>query len=510
MQTLSRWILKISPLSDLPVLINGETGTGKELIARAIHGLDPKRSRGPFVPLNCAALGTSLAESELFGHRKGAFTGASKDRRGLVRSADGGTLFLDEIGDLELGLQGALLRVLQENRVRGVGEDREDRVNVRVVAATNRELPALVEQGRFRMDLFYRLNLLTTTAPTLAERGDDIEVLVRYFVHKYGGERTLSPAPSLLAALKAMSLPGNVRQLENLIRHAVVNAQSDGTLGIEAASAHGVESAVTDDRGRGARHRQSGLGIRARFQCLEPRAITADVRAALPQGRADALTRKPVGDGASARHHAAQHLQQDPETSARRLDSSARSTRLRPGLRARPARPPTRRAHRSPRQRRRRGSRPRRCPRILRSPRPLRPLRPLRSCFNSLVSFNALVRFNTLVCFDSLVPFDRFALVVQFHLQFVQVGLARILDPHGWAAGRTRFLLRSGRLGKGPYIRGDAAERAGRVNRGGHVEIAIAKSRRRSARWARMRIRGADERGANLVNRQRPARRRPS
>jgi len=233
MQTLSRWILKISPLSDLPVLISGETGTGKELIARAIHGLDPKRSRGPFVPLNCAALGTSLAESELFGHRKGAFTGALKDRRGLVRSADGGTLFLDEIGDLELGLQGALLRVLQENRVRGVGEDREDRVNVRIVAATNRELPALVDQGRFRMDLFYRLNLLTTTAPTLAERRDDIEVLVRYFVHKYGGERTLSPAPSLLAALKAMSLPGNVRQLENLIRHAVVNAQSDGTLGIE-------------------------------------------------------------------------------------------------------------------------------------------------------------------------------------------------------------------------------------------------------------------------------------
>ena len=233
MQTLSRWILKISPLSDLPVLITGETGTGKELIARAIHGLDPKRSRGPFVPLNCAALGTSLAESELFGHRKGAFTGASKDRRGLIRSADGGTLFLDEIGDLELGLQGALLRVLQENRVRGVGEDREDRVNVRIVAATNRELPALVEQGRFRMDLFYRLNLLTTTAPTLAERIDDIEVLVRHFVHKYAGGRALSPAPSLLAALKAMSLPGNVRQLENLIRHAVVNARGDGTLGIE-------------------------------------------------------------------------------------------------------------------------------------------------------------------------------------------------------------------------------------------------------------------------------------
>jgi len=233
MLSLGRWILKVSPLSDLPVLISGETGTGKELIARAIHGLDPKRSRGPFVPLNCAALGASLAESELFGHRKGAFTGALQDRRGLVRSADGGTLFLDEIGDLELGMQGKLLRVLQENRVRGLGEDREDRVNVRVVAATNRELPALVDQGRFRMDLFYRLNLLMTTAPRLAERGDDLEVLVRHFVQKYGDGRALSPAPSLLAALRAMSLPGNVRQLENLIRHAVVHARDDGILGIE-------------------------------------------------------------------------------------------------------------------------------------------------------------------------------------------------------------------------------------------------------------------------------------
>jgi transcriptional regulator with GAF, ATPase, and Fis domain len=232
MLSIGRWILKVSPLSDLPVLIGGETGTGKELIARAIHGLDPKRSRGPFVPLNCAALAASLAESELFGHRKGAFTGASQDRRGLIRAAEGGTLFLDEIGDLEPGLQGKLLRVLQENRVRGVGEDREDRVNVRVIAATHQELPALVEQGRFREDLFHRLNLLTARAPSLAERGADIDVLVRHFIVKHGGP-TLSPLPSLLAALKAMPMPGNVRQLENLIRHAVVNARTDGTLGVE-------------------------------------------------------------------------------------------------------------------------------------------------------------------------------------------------------------------------------------------------------------------------------------
>ena len=233
MRSLGQWIVKVSPLSDLPVLIIGETGTGKELIARAIHGLDPKRRRGPFVALNCAALGASLAESELFGHRKGAFTGASHDRRGLIRSANGGLLFLDEIGDLELGMQAKLLRVLQENRVRGVGEDLEDQVNVRVVAATNRDLPAAIEQGRFRLDLFYRLNLLTARAPALSERGDDIEVLVHHFVQKYGGGRPLSAGPSLLAAVKAMRLPGNVRQLENLIRHAIVQARDDGTLGIE-------------------------------------------------------------------------------------------------------------------------------------------------------------------------------------------------------------------------------------------------------------------------------------
>ena len=233
MLSLGRWILKVGPLSDLPVLVTGQTGTGKELIAHAIHALDPKRCRGPFVPLNCAALTVSLAESELFGHRKGAFTGASQDRRGLIRSANGGTLFLDEIGDLDLGLQAKFLRVLQEDRVRGVGEDHEASVNVRVVAATNRELPELVDQGRFRMDLFYRLNLLTARAPALSERGNDIEVLARHFVQKYGGGRTLWMAPSLLSALRALKLPGNVRQLENLIRHAVVLAQERGTLGIE-------------------------------------------------------------------------------------------------------------------------------------------------------------------------------------------------------------------------------------------------------------------------------------
>jgi transcriptional regulator with GAF, ATPase, and Fis domain len=233
MLALGRWLQRIAPLSDLPVLITGETGTGKELIARAVHELDPKRRRGPFVALNCAALTASLAESELFGHRKGAFTGASHDRRGLIRAAHGGTLFLDEVGELELGIQAKLLRVIQEGCVRAVGDEHENPVSVRIVAATNRELPHLVDQGRFRPDLYFRLNLLATRAPTLAERGSDVEVLVDHFLQKYGGGRALRAMPSLLGALQSLELPGNVRQLEHLMRHAVVHAREDGTIGLE-------------------------------------------------------------------------------------------------------------------------------------------------------------------------------------------------------------------------------------------------------------------------------------
>ena len=230
---LGRWIRKVAPLSDLPVLITGETGTGKELVARAIHRLDPKRGRAAFVPLNCAALTSTLAESELFGHRKGAFTGALTDRRGLIRAADGGTLFLDEIGELELGLQAKLLRVLQENRVRPVGDDREQPVSVRVLAATNRDLPAMVAQGQFRSDLLYRLNLLTTRVPSLVERADDIETLIAYFVKRHGPGLDARIAPTLIHAVKALQLPGNIRQLENLVRYAIVQAGRSRTLGLE-------------------------------------------------------------------------------------------------------------------------------------------------------------------------------------------------------------------------------------------------------------------------------------
>jgi transcriptional regulator with GAF, ATPase, and Fis domain len=229
MLALCRWIHKVAPLSDLPVLITGDTGTGKELVARAIHRLDPKRGRAPFVPLNCAALTSTLAESELFGHRRGSFSGAATERRGLIRAAQGGTLFLDEIGELELGLQAKLLRVLQENRVRPVGDDREEPVSVRVLAATNRDLEAMVERGQFRMDLLHRLNALTTRVPSLADRGDDIEALVAHFHQRYGTRPAAPVDATLVSAVRALHFPGNVRQLENVIRYAIAQAGQEGT-----------------------------------------------------------------------------------------------------------------------------------------------------------------------------------------------------------------------------------------------------------------------------------------
>jgi two-component system response regulator PilR (NtrC family) len=180
-----RWILRVSRLSDLPALITGETGTGKELLAHAIHQLDPKRRSGPFVAVNCGAISAGLAESEFFGHRRGAYTGALQARRGLIRSAEGGILFLDEIGELGDDLQAKLLRVLQDNRVLAVGEDREVAVNVRILAASNRDLHRMVEQGRFRADLYYRVKVLSIQIPPLRERPGDLEPMIRHFLGKY-------------------------------------------------------------------------------------------------------------------------------------------------------------------------------------------------------------------------------------------------------------------------------------------------------------------------------------
>ncbi len=203
--------------STATVLINGESGTGKELVAQALH-FQSSRADANFVPLNCAAIPKELMESELFGHRKGAFTGALADRVGRFELAHGGTLFLDEIGDLSLDMQVKLLRVLQEKTVDPIGSSRPVEVDVRVVAATHRDLEKEVEEGRFREDLYYRLNVLPVRTPPLRERGDDIVLLARHYAEKFAHKSTaISFSADFVDALKGYDWPGNVRELSNLV-----------------------------------------------------------------------------------------------------------------------------------------------------------------------------------------------------------------------------------------------------------------------------------------------------
>jgi two-component system, NtrC family, nitrogen regulation response regulator GlnG len=230
-----RSVIRFSALCNLPVLITGETGTGKEGLARAVHCLDPNRSRGPFVAVNCGAISASLAESEFFGHRRGAFTGAERERKGLIRSAEGGVLFLDEIADLEVSLQTKLLRVLQESRVLGVGEDCEAKVSVRVVAASNRDLEQMIKQNKFRADLFHRLNVLSIQVQPLRERPGDLAPLVQHFLQKHQSLTSLgklTAGDDFLEALGKIELPGNVRQLENFVCQALVRKATDLPLSI--------------------------------------------------------------------------------------------------------------------------------------------------------------------------------------------------------------------------------------------------------------------------------------
>jgi formate hydrogenlyase transcriptional activator len=210
--------------TDSTVLIQGETGTGKELIARAIHDLS-LRSKGPFVTLNCAAIPAGLLESELFGHERGAFTGAVTQRLGRFEMANGGTLFLDEIGDMALDLQVKLLRVLQEQAFERLGSTHTSRVNVRVVAATHRDLLRMVDAKEFRADLYYRLSVFPVAVPPLRERRGDIPALARFFVAKYSRRmnRILDEiSPETTNAMVAYDWPGNIRQLQNFIEHGVI------------------------------------------------------------------------------------------------------------------------------------------------------------------------------------------------------------------------------------------------------------------------------------------------
>ncbi len=215
-------IHKAAP-TDSSVLILGESGTGKELVARSLHGLSRRAAR-PFVPLDCTAMPETLLESELFGYEKGAFTGATARRPGLMESAAGGTLFLDEIGDLSAALQAKLLRVLEERRVRRLGGQELLPVDVRVVAATNVDLPEAIRQGRFREDLYFRLNVIPLRVPPLRERLEDLSELVQGFLEEFAGRRQDPPRrvdPQALAALEAYAWPGNVRELRNVIERLV-------------------------------------------------------------------------------------------------------------------------------------------------------------------------------------------------------------------------------------------------------------------------------------------------
>jgi len=212
--------------SDVSVLVNGETGTGKELVARALHEFGKRKSK-PFLAENCAAVPANLLESELFGHAKGSFTGAVVERKGHFVTANGGTVFLDEIGDMPLAMQAKLLRVLQDGEVRPVGSNKVQKVDVRIVAATNKDLVAMCRAGTFREDLYFRLNVVTITLPPLRERTGDVPHLVRFYLKRIGDEmkKPVDITPEALALLERWRWPGNVRELDNVVRRAAVFAQ---------------------------------------------------------------------------------------------------------------------------------------------------------------------------------------------------------------------------------------------------------------------------------------------
>jgi two-component system response regulator PilR (NtrC family) len=222
MQSVRATIAKVAR-SQAPVYIRGESGTGKELVARMIHDLGP-RAAGPFVPVNCGAIPSELMESEFFGHKKGSFTGAGADKEGLFQAAAGGTLFLDEVADLPMHMQVKLLRVIQEKALRAVGSTTEVPIDVRILSATHRDLSKLVEQGQFRQDLFYRINVIEVKVPPLRERSEDIPQLAARYLDRIAPEWGIERPQLSDAALKALMayrFPGNVRELENILERAV-------------------------------------------------------------------------------------------------------------------------------------------------------------------------------------------------------------------------------------------------------------------------------------------------
>ncbi len=232
-----RLIGKIAP-SDARVLILGANGTGKELVAHALHE-QSHRSKGPFIEVNCAAIPSELIESELFGHEKGAFTSAIRQRKGKFEQADGGTLFLDEIGDMSLSAQAKVLRALQEHRITRVGSDKDIDINVRVIAATNKNLQQEIAAGHFREDLYHRLSVIIIRVPALKDRIDDIPVLIDYFIRQICAEYRISPKaidPSAVEALMKLEWTGNIRELRNVVERLVI--LSGDTIGMEEVEAY--------------------------------------------------------------------------------------------------------------------------------------------------------------------------------------------------------------------------------------------------------------------------------
>uniref|UniRef100_A0A7V6DQQ7 AAA family ATPase n=1 Tax=Desulfobacca acetoxidans TaxID=60893 RepID=A0A7V6DQQ7_9BACT len=228
MKEIARLLELVAP-SDATVLLLGETGTGKELVAQAIH-LNSRRRQGPFVVVNCAALPETLLESELFGHEKGAFTGAAAKKEGRFLLAHQGTLFLDEIGELQPSTQAKILRVLQSREFEPLGSTRAMKVDVRIIAATNRNLESMVQQGTFRDDLYYRLHVFPITLPPLRERQEDLPLLVDFFLQRFG-EKYHSPvkqvSPEALRAMRRYSWPGNIRELENTLERGIILCQGE-------------------------------------------------------------------------------------------------------------------------------------------------------------------------------------------------------------------------------------------------------------------------------------------
>jgi len=257
--------------SQAPVFISGESGSGKELVARMIHLQGPRRE-GPFIAVNCGAIPSELMESEFFGHKKGSFTGAVENKDGLFRSANGGTLFLDEVADLPLAMQVKLLRAIQEKAVRPVGDTKEVPVDIRVLSATHKNLPELVQEGSFRQDLFYRINVIELAVPPLRERPDDIPLLANHILERIAKEYECDPAsltPKAVERLREYDFPGNVRELENVLERAFTLCDADL---IDANDLH---------LGNGVQHAASATQIIAEGQAGEQEGV------AVPDGEID-------------------------------------------------------------------------------------------------------------------------------------------------------------------------------------------------------------------------------